>query len=763
MGASDLLYDDVADRVLIADPSADLLLAMDPDTGQRNTVSDTGDGAALLSGSRLAHDPGRGVVYVAGGGTIVVGRIDLGTGLRERIASQDDDRGRRTTAYYDIAYDAANDRALLRENDRLTQLELATLQRRQVAELPTADEYTSPTWGDMHFDPQTGELLVAGTDQLVRMPLTLADEVGYFSGPLSGSGPNFTSYGLAAYGGDIFAAAYWDDAIMRINPETGDREVFADSASSGVAFGDPVSLALDSSGSRLLAIADTSGGVPSLVAFNLETGSGTLLSGPETGDTDPAIVSGADLCIRVDGANDRALLANGDHVLAVDLSTAARAEFSGPSVGNGPLPTEFRDLAYDSWHDQYVAIGDGDQILAIDPTTGDRDVISSTADGSPGPALTDPESIAFLYGDQAVLVRDGSGELVHVALANGGRRESLRGGLYARDMAVFDGALLASMPSNDEIGRIELLSTESTQIGRWGMRALHLPPVMQDLASGAGYVVDPGNALTVLDLVAGRLSTVEGSGAAGDYRTDSFLNVSGGLAYVTTTPFFTSGSAALYQVDLATAESVVIASASVGSGTEPTSYNSGAFDGARGRALVFDANLGALISVNPDDGVRENVSGGPVGEGEPWDQPLQVLYDANGDRALVLDGAVVVSVDLQTGDRTALTGGGAGSGDPLMQPRAMALDLGGNRLIVRDTDTRSFVAVSLSDGARSPLVSDVEGIPAGAQGSLGPEPTRFDYDGARRVIFVAALTDRGPRGLLEVDELSGDWVLLDLQ
>uniref|UniRef100_UPI003D0DE51D hypothetical protein n=1 Tax=Haliangium sp. TaxID=2663208 RepID=UPI003D0DE51D len=79
---------------------------------------------------------------------------------------------------------------------------------------------------------------------------------------------------------------------------------------------------------------------------------------------------------------------------------------------------------------------------------------------------------------------------------------------------------------------------------------------------------------------------------------------------------------------------------------------------ARGRALVVDRSLPALIAVDLDSGDRAVVSAPALGEGPRFTDPRAVLLDDSGSGALVLDEDLdaVMLVDLGC-DRPALVCG----------------------------------------------------------------------------------------------------------
>ena len=88
--------------------------------------------------------------------------------------------------------------------------------------------------------------------------------------------------------------------------------------------------------------------------------------------------------------------------------------------------------------------------------------------------------------------------------------------------------------------------------------------------------------------------------------------------------------------------------------------------------------------------------------GSSWMVERGVQYDANNDRALVVDAArkAVLAIDLTTGEKTELSGLDVGSGDDLAVPEDMALD-GSDSVWVVDSGLKQLVEINLSNGQRS--------------------------------------------------------------
>lgn len=88
--------------------------------------------------------------------------------------------------------------------------------------------------------------------------------------------------------------------------------------------------------------------------------------------------------------------------------------------------------------------------------------------------------------------------------------------------------------------------------------------------------------------------------------------------------------------------------------------------------------------------------------GSSWMVERGLQYDANNDRALVVDAArkAVLAINLTTGEKTELSGLDVGSGDDLALPEDMALD-GSDSVWVVDSGLKQLVEINLSNGQRS--------------------------------------------------------------
>jgi len=114
----------------------------------------------------------------------------------------------------------------------------------------------------------------------------------------------------------------------------------------------------------------------------------------------------------IDGCSGPLALIDGDIVMgdeslgllfAVDPSTGDRSILSSSNVGLGPIPTYFSSLAWAANWGIYLV--DGSDLFEIDPSSGDRIVISAAGFGL-GPDLMAPVDVAFDWISDSPIVAD---------------------------------------------------------------------------------------------------------------------------------------------------------------------------------------------------------------------------------------------------------------------------------------------------------------------------------------------------------------------
>ncbi len=618
---------------------------------------------------------------------------------------------------------------------------------------------------ELTIDPATGDALFFLSEEaaIVRVGLSLDPTSRVLSDPLHGTGPNLAPADVVIEdANDALVADNDNRRILRIDLASGDRSVVSDnSTGTGPALSDPRSIAVDTTNASALVIDGTT-----LLAIDIATGQRSVVSSTATATigTGPAIDYYSRLTHFVDASNGRVVVASGARLLAVDLSTGDRTEFSGPGRGAGPLPSGgFANSTYDYQRKRYLALGIGDDVVyAIDAATGDRTLMSGP--GYTGPAFSNPTSIECDETTHSALVVDSNAGILAVDLMTGGRRLVQASPMvYVHEFALDDAHRRMLIPYSDRIESLELTARAASDVYRPKQRGSFFGSyALQDLAGGIAYAIT-GDGAATLDLATGGLTTRSGSGSTPTLTTAVFLDPASRTLYGASLPLpFSSDVPTLFSDAVDTGIRNLLASPSVGSGPVLAQPISGAVDTKRGRALLLDAGLKALLAIDLSPcstgdttcPVRMNISGGPVGTGIDWNTPADVRYDAATDKAIVADAVTLVWVDLVGGNRTPLSSTSRGSGAPLGQLNGLVIDAKRRRAIVRSGGT-GFVAVDLSTGDRKTLAADPT-----AEGTYLFSPFGdLDYDPERRAIFAGDTVHPG-RALFEVDELSGDWLVI---
>ncbi len=144
---------------------------------------------------------------------------------------------------------------------------------------------------------------------------------------------------------------------------------------------------------------------------------------------------GADLSLRtpvgltVNEATGELLVADAtlDAVLAIALDTGAFRVVSDIDTGVGPDIAVLRGIVWDSTGARALVVDDNlNALLAVDPASGDRTIVSQQSDDAAqevgaGPALSSPRALAWNASAQQALVIEADGTLIGIDVASGDR------------------------------------------------------------------------------------------------------------------------------------------------------------------------------------------------------------------------------------------------------------------------------------------------------------------------------------------------------
>ncbi|MHC4137969.1 MAG: hypothetical protein ACYS0K_23755 [Planctomycetota bacterium] len=267
---------------------------------------------------------------------------------------------------------------------------------------------------------------------------------------------------------------------------------------------------------------------------------------------------------------------------------------------------------------------------------------------------------------------------------------------------------------------------------------------IEDDGSGNSLVV-AGTGLVAIDLPTGDREVVTdadvGTGTAlVDPRALAF-DEAGSLCLV-----WDAGRGAVIAVDVLTGDRTLLSSATRGTGPTLTSVRALAFDAARDRLLAADvgATETVLVAVDLVTGNRTVLTGA----GTALELPRSMVVD--GDRALVGDASLraIVTVDLATGDRNLLSDSAHGQGPLFVSPNGLAL-MGGHVLVL-DASLNTLFSVDLANGDRAVVSGGGVGLGVGFSSPVG-----LAFNPAA---WEALVTQQTPAQvlLMDADPLTGD-------
>lgn len=613
-------------------------------------------------------------------------------------------------------------------------------------------------------DEESGSLFSVALDSGVRSILSGADP--NHQGEQIGDGPAFEApYAvvLDIANNRALVTDVGSNTLFSVDLSTGNRVLLSGTNSdsgelvgAGPALERPWGAALDAGNNRLLIVdGGYLGGegdpdeVPyaAIVAVDLLTGNREILvdENSDCGESGCGVDMVSVNSVTFDGANNRLLVVESYDaaLIAVDLASGRREVLSGSDsvegdeVGEGEFFSSPVGVALDlDNHRVFVAdsggIGFG-AIFSVDLDSGDRQVLSGgfrpdDMDGS-GPLFLSPNDIELDSDNNRLLVSDREVGLLFVDLIDGGRQL-----INQRIGSGPDYEALAKLDFDATSNRI--LATE----GRGEIFAVDTGTGERTVLSGVEVGTGPEFSVitsSVLDGANDRL-------LIGVRLQDQSRQPSGRLA-----------EGAIYTVDLATGNRVLLSGGSLGAGPAfslPKAISPP--DSASNRILVADAQAKAIFSVDPDTGDRTIISGGmvegdnvPIGSGPELNDFGSMAWDAKSDRILTLNkeymesGSFIytlIAVDVETGDRTELS---ASWPELVGNFTAVEIDSVNNRMLVLNSHGQrnrgSVFAVDLETGGRS-VISGIDpetGSLVGG-GPLLDYPTMVAVNAEKNLLYV---------------------------
>jgi sugar lactone lactonase YvrE len=230
-----------------------------------------------------------------------------------------------------------------------------------------------------------------------------------FSGPSAGTGTALSSpEGIAITSlGAVLVADNGVGALLQVDPATGNRSILSGSGvGTGQAFVLPFGVAINPGGQIYVADAGDAAGDGFIVRVNPTTGARTLVTGLSAGSGD-AFGNIRGIAVAFDGSLIVTDLAT-QAIYRVDPTTGARTIFSDATHGTGLALMAPEGVTVDSHGNILVADAGDASILRIDPLTGNRTLVSGSSTGT-GTALSLPFGVTLNAAGQ-ILVGD-SGDL----------------------------------------------------------------------------------------------------------------------------------------------------------------------------------------------------------------------------------------------------------------------------------------------------------------------------------------------------------------
>lgn len=548
--------------------------------------------------------------------------------------------------------------------------------------------------------------------------------------------------------------------LLAIDLNTGLRTVISEIENSyAIVFDEEQNriLALDLSTSALISI-DVDSGNQAVVSSE-DMGVGVNFDNPQ----------GVDL----DTINNRALVTNVNSsiLISVDLSTGNRTEVSGNNIGNGPLWSAARSLVIDLDNDR-VFIGDSTgSIYSVKLSTGERVVISNASTGT-GVGLGTPNGIELDIANNRLWVASFSGVIIEVDIDTGDRQQLAGGSGFAEDGT----NLQLSRPSDLAFDEVEGLfivdefraalfnkeiATGTTRIissGGVGKGAgfatdlINLSGVGLDESRNRLYVAESTGSVIAVDLASSNRTTIIGphSGEIG------FHGINDMVFDQSEDTVFTINDKAIISVDPDTGVREINSGPSI-DGTSLEAASSVAIDTDRERFLVTEFAHGnqALFAVDKATGVREILSDSIIGSGPNFQSPSGSAISANGEFAFITDyghSDELFSVDLNNGERRVISSDSIGVGTNFSTPNDVVVSNEASQVYVSDRDLQAIIKVDVLTGDRN--------IISGPDVGQGPSliwPTRMSFDKDRNLIY---LVDTGHSAVFVLNPLTGDRVML---
>ena len=413
----DLALDTSRDRLYVLDGALYAVFAVDLASGNRTVLSSdstrspgVGTGRQLLRPTSLVFEPTRGLLYVADDGYDTLVAIDPATGNRTTVSDNTPAYGSAMNFWDSLALDAANNRLITATVSLpdLYGIDLATGVRSLLSDRPRDISTENRSFEDIAIAPARGAAYLTDSfsNAVVRMDLATGLRTSISSSglnaatithPVIGAGqelewPTDVTYDETQDRLLIFEEAF-ADPLVEIDEATGDRTVLTNGAvGTGINFKDPAGIVLDASGGTAYVV-DSIADI--VVSVNLGDGSRRLIAGSPTGR---GTIATAPLAIDLDATAGELYIVDFtlDSLYAVNIATGAQRTISDQTTGSGPLLANPVDVAIDlNARIAYVMDAQLDTLFAIELASGLRRAVATSLDRATGLALG-PDGVAYV-------------------------------------------------------------------------------------------------------------------------------------------------------------------------------------------------------------------------------------------------------------------------------------------------------------------------------------------------------------------------------
>lgn len=513
----------------------------------------------------------------------------------------------------------------------------------------------------------------------------------------------------------------FDTPIMRIDLTSGHAEpIPTDHVAQGLTISTFSAFAVSQSRSRIYFAENSSD-----VIYNIDAADGsiTTLSGGASG-SGPALSNVS--AMRFDELNDLLYVADRTtgELLSVHPVTGARTRISGGGTGSGPAISNADTITYNTDRSLFYTLRNNTEILEIVAASGNRTRIASSSVGS-GSAFERPRSLAFDTARGRLVYADNRLDAIVAVNPSTGVRSivsdaSVGTGAFSLDGAdslLYDSGtdsyLLALNGALDTLV-LEVSPTTGDRSARFAQTVRSSGTVLENFAGddlgcavavGRCYVANDDQVVEIaLDTQAARTVTGDGvgSGTALSNPLVAMPNAAATTLYVTDRDLD-----AILSVDIATGARTVIASAGVGSGAamyEPVDL---VLSEDETQLYFVNGHAGDIAVLDLATGVRTEITSASVGSGPfpSWGPHLEGDWAQNRLLWLDNDAGDFFAVDLATGDRSIISPAQSGL-DPYPSYNGATFDPESRFFYFANEASDEIIRIDVDTGARLEVASD---------------------------------------------------------